>query len=155
MPISSAMAASWSRTAAPPVRRISARKPRSGTSRSASASSLIPRPSSLRSASKPPEVNASDTIGRAMHADIGAFVPGPRAGLRPTGAGQLDDLAFAVKDLIDVAGHITGGGNPDWLKTHAPADRSAPAVTRLLAAGATLTGKTITDELAFSLEGVN
>src|SRR6201997_2268337 len=87
--------------------------------------------------------------------DIGAFVPGPRAVLQPTGPGPLAGLDFAVKDLIDVAGHITGGGNPDWLRTHAAAARSAPVVEKLLAAGAALRGKTITDELAFSLEGGN
>ena len=29
-------------------------------------------------------------------------------------AGPLAGLTFAVKDLIDVAGVPTGGGNPDW-----------------------------------------
>jgi amidase len=90
-----------------------------------------------------------------MAPDFGAFVPGPRLTVAPTAAGALNGLTFAVKDLIDVAGTPTGGGNPDWLKTHEPAAMSAPAVTALLAAGATLDGKTITDELAFSLEGVN
>ena len=87
--------------------------------------------------------------------DIGAFVPVPPVALQPTAHGKLSGLTFAVKDLIDIAGHITGGGNPDWLRTHAPAQRSAPAVEGLLAAGAALSGKTITDELAFSLEGAN
>jgi amidase len=85
----------------------------------------------------------------------GAFVPGPCVRVAPTARGRLDGLSFAVKDLIDVAGHVTGGGNPDWARTHGPALRSAPAVELLLAAGAMLIGKTITDELAFSLEGVN
>ena len=31
--------------------------------------------------------------------------------LRPRGTGVLDGLRFAVKDIIDVQGHITGGGN--------------------------------------------
>ena len=83
------------------------------------------------------------------------FVPGPFASLQPSAAGKLSGLSFAVKDLIDVAGFVTGGGNPDWLRTHAPAGQSAPAVQKLLDAGARLSGKTITDELAFSLEGVN
>ena len=87
--------------------------------------------------------------------DFGAFVPGQRAILPPTGSGSLDGLTFAVKDLIDVAGVRTGGGNPDWLVSQAIAINSAPAVHALFAAGATLRGKTITDELAFSLEGVN
>jgi len=85
----------------------------------------------------------------------GAFVPGLRLRLPQTARGRLDGLTFAVKDLIDVAGTVTGGGNPDWARTHGPAASSAPAVERLLAAGASLDGKTITDELAFSLEGVN
>jgi len=75
--------------------------------------------------------------------------------LPPSSPGALDGLTFAVKDLIDVVGLTTGGGNPDWLRAHAPAKRSAPAVEALLAAGATFAGKTITDELAFSLEGAN
>lgn len=69
--------------------------------------------------------------------------------------GPLDGLAFVVKDLIDVAGHVTGGGNPDWAARQKPAATSAPAVERLLRAGASLVGKTITDELGFSLEGEN
>ena len=87
--------------------------------------------------------------------DFGAFVPGQRHRLSPSGSGALDGLTFAVKDLIDVAGSPTGGGNPDWLRTQRNAMASAPAVDALLAAGATMLGKTITDELAFSLEGVN
>ncbi len=87
--------------------------------------------------------------------EFGAFVPGPRAWRAPTGSGPLDGLAVAVKDLLDVAGTVTGGGNPDWGRRQSPATTSAPAVERLLRAGATLVGKTVTDELAFSLEGEN
>jgi amidase len=97
----------------------------------------------------------SASVAESVSADFGAFVPGPRTILAPTGSGSLDGLTFAVKDLIDVAGVQTGGGNPDWLKGQSPAATSAPAVAALLAAGATLRGKTITDELAFGLEGVN
>jgi len=87
--------------------------------------------------------------------ELGAFVPGLVCSRRATSRGPLDGLRFAVKDLIDVAGCKTGGGNPAWLRDHPTAQRSAPAVTLLLAAGASLTGKTITDEFAFSLEGRN
>ena len=87
--------------------------------------------------------------------DHGAFVPGPRARLPPRAPGPLDGLTFVAKDLIDVEGHVTGGGNPDWARRQAPARRSAPVVDRLLEAGAALVGKTVTDELAFSLEGEN
>jgi len=67
----------------------------------------------------------------------------------------LATLSCAVKDLIDVAGTVTGCGNPDWARTHRPARGTATCVRRLLAAGAGLAGKTVTDELAFSLEGRN
>lgn len=85
----------------------------------------------------------------------GGFVAGPRCRASPTAKGPLDGLTFAVKDLIDVAGEVTGGGNPDWQVGRAPATDHAPAVQRLLDAGAALVGKTVTDELAFSLEGEN
>jgi amidase len=75
--------------------------------------------------------------------------------LPPTGDGPLAGLRFAVKDLIDVAGHRTGCGNPDWLATHPPARVSAICVEQLLAAGAACDGKTISDEVAFSLLGEN
>src|SRR5262245_60482537 len=87
--------------------------------------------------------------------DFGAFMPGPRVTASPTCAGPLSGLTFAVKDLIDVAGVPTSGGNPDWLKGQKPAAKSAPSVAALLAAGAALNGKTITDALAFGLEGTN
>ena len=40
-------------------------------------------------------------------------------------------------------------------ETHAPAARTASAVERLLAAGASMVGKTHTDEMAYSLNGEN
>lgn len=83
----------------------------------------------------------------------GAFIE--RFTLPPTSAGPLDGLRFAVKDLIDVAGHRTGCGNPTWLTTYPPADVSAVCVEQLLASGATCDGKVITDELASSLLGEN
>lgn len=85
--------------------------------------------------------------------DAGAFVR--RFELAPTGQGPLDGLTFAVKDLIDVAGLITGGGNPTWLDTHPPATVDAVCVEQVRAAGATCLGKTVSDELAFSLVGEN
>lgn len=64
-------------------------------------------------------------------------------------------LTFAVKDVFDIAGQRTGGGNPDWLESHPPAAATASAVRKLLDAGATLIGRTVTDELTFSLNGEN
>lgn len=73
----------------------------------------------------------------------------------PAWEGVLSGLSFVIKDNIDVAGHRTGCGNPDWLRTHAPAQATASCVTRMLEAGARLAGKTQCDELFFSLEGEN
>jgi amidase len=87
--------------------------------------------------------------------DFGAFVPGPRLRLDATRSGALDGLSFAIKDLFDVAGQVTGCGNPDWADTHPVATDSAWAVRGLLDAGAKATGKTVTDEISLGLLGSN
>ena len=69
--------------------------------------------------------------------------------------GPLAGQTLAVKDLYDVRGFKTGAGNPTWLETHEPAECDAWAVERLLSAGAHLIGKTLTDEMAYSLIGAN
>jgi len=86
---------------------------------------------------------------------LGAFVPGAIIDREPRGTGLLSGLSFAAKDLFDVAGLVTGCGNPDWAATHAPAEANAWAVSTLLGAGATLRGKTITDEISLGLLGIN
>jgi amidase len=69
--------------------------------------------------------------------------------------GPLADLTFAAKDIFDVAGYVTGGGNPDWQATHAAATRTAWGVQVLVDAGATMVGKTITDEITRGILGEN
>ena len=69
--------------------------------------------------------------------------------------GPLAGLTFAAKDIFDVSGHVTGGGNPDWKATHEPAVRTAWVVNTLVEAGATMVGKTITDELTRGIFGEN
>jgi amidase len=69
--------------------------------------------------------------------------------------GPLKGRTFVVKDLLDVAGITTGAGNPTWLATHEPAAETASCIKSCLDAGATLIGKSCTDELAFSLDGIN
>jgi amidase len=86
---------------------------------------------------------------------VNACVPHGKFSLPATGSGLLNGLTFAVKDIFDIAGHPTGAGNPTWLGTHPIPTRSSPLVEQLLAAGATMTGKVITDELAYSLNGDN
>ncbi|MGH6894176.1 MAG: amidase [Dongiaceae bacterium] len=86
---------------------------------------------------------------------IGAFCPHGDLEIEGATSGPLKGLTFATKDIFDIAGCVTGCGNPDWLASHAPATKHAPAVQKLLDAGARMLGKTITDELAFSLNGQN
>jgi amidase len=86
---------------------------------------------------------------------VGAFVPGPRAEIQGAAAGALKGLRFAAKDLFDVAGYVTGGGNPAWAEGRTPATQHAWAVARLLSAGADLAGKTITDEVSLGILGEN
>ena len=69
--------------------------------------------------------------------------------------GPLAELSFGVKDLFDVAGYPTGGGNPIVLAMSGLKTRTAPTVQKLLDAGARFVGKTVTDELAFSMNGNN
>jgi amidase len=69
--------------------------------------------------------------------------------------GLLKGLKFAVKDIIDVEGHVTGGGNPEWFRTNNAARRHAPVVQSLLNAGADMIGKTITEEFAYGMIGEN
>ncbi len=90
-----------------------------------------------------------------MTNDIGAFVPGQQFRLEGNPGGPLSGLTFAAKDLFDVAGLPTGGGNPDWARTHPAPTRHAWAVQTLLDAGATLIGKTITDEVSLGILGEN
>ncbi|MGO1120051.1 amidase [Rhodovibrionaceae bacterium A322] len=86
---------------------------------------------------------------------LGAFVPGTDVSLKPQAPGPLNGMTFAAKDIFDIAGEKTGCGNPDWRASHPAAEKHAWAVEQLLNAGARLVGKTITDELAYSLNGQN
>ena len=69
--------------------------------------------------------------------------------------GRSPGSTFAVKDLFDVAGYPTSGGQPFVLAMSGIKTTTAPTVQRLLDAGARFVGKTITDELAFSMNGQN
>ena len=84
-----------------------------------------------------------------------AFVPSEMITVAPKREGKLSSLTSAVKELYDVAGFTPGAGNPRWESAHSAAQTTAPAVERLLNEGAALLGKTISDEMAFSLDGEN
>jgi len=84
-----------------------------------------------------------------------AFVPGEIITVGTNRTGKLSSLTFAVKELFDVKGFVTGAGNPHWKNTHPAAQSTAPSVEVLLDEGAIMMGKTISDEMAFSLDGEN
>jgi amidase len=90
-----------------------------------------------------------------MDDPLGAFVPHGHVAIAGAAHGPLAGATFAVKDIFDVAGTVTGRGNPDWLASHDAATRHAPVVQAWLDAGARLVGKVITEELAFSAVGIN
>jgi amidase len=86
---------------------------------------------------------------------IGAFCTHDQIQLSGSGNGPLAGLTFAAKDIFDIAGRVACCGNPDWLRTHEPATKTAPVVQQLLDAGAALVGTTITAELVMGLTGEN
>lgn len=102
-----------------------------------------------------PSLDASPGSAFPIVDTVGAWVPHGKFVVHPYRNGPLSRLSFAAKDLYDVAGHVTGAGNPTWLATHAVATRTSPLVERLLDTGAMLLGKTLTDELAYSIQGDN
>ena len=87
--------------------------------------------------------------------NLDAFCKDTDAYLAGKPSGPLSGLTFAAKDIFDVAGHVTGGGNPDWKATQPPAERNAWIVETLVNAGATMVGKTHTDELTRGILGEN
>jgi amidase len=83
------------------------------------------------------------------------FMPYPSVKVASARSGPLKGLTFAVKDLFDVAGYPTSAGSPHILAMSGIKTKNAPIVQKLLDSGATFVGKTITDELAFSMNGKN
>ncbi|XP_025639512.1 outer envelope protein 64, mitochondrial isoform X2 [Arachis hypogaea] len=92
--------------------------------------------------------------------DFGAFVerfellPFPQPP-PPAAKQMLSSLTFAISDMFDVKGYVTGFGNPDWKRTHEEAEKTAVVVTALLKNGATCVGKTVMDELSIGISGEN
>jgi amidase len=86
---------------------------------------------------------------------LNAFLDFPQVAVPNAESGKLAGLRLAVKDIFDVAGYPTGCGNPQKLAEAVPVRRSASCVQALLDSGARFVGKTVTDELAYSLMGNN
>ncbi|KAJ6977034.1 outer envelope protein 64, chloroplastic [Populus alba] len=92
--------------------------------------------------------------------DFGAFieklllVPPPQPP-PPKAPHPLTALTFAVSDLFEIEGYVSGFGHPEWAKTHQAASQTSLVVSTLVDGGATCVGKTVIDELAYSIHGEN
>lgn len=86
---------------------------------------------------------------------LNAFLDLPDPAVPHAESGPLAGLTLGVKDIYEVAGLPTAGGNPERPGGTEIAAATAPSVQKLLDAGARFAGKTQTDELTFSLMGQN
>lgn len=86
-------------------------------------------------------------------AKTGAYMPYPFVPLQHAEKGSLSGLSFTAKDMFDAAGYPTSAGSPTMLALSGIKTESSPLIEKLLSAGARFDGKTVTDELAFSLIG--
>jgi aspartyl-tRNA(Asn)/glutamyl-tRNA(Gln) amidotransferase subunit A len=73
---------------------------------------------------------------------------------RGAALGPLAGIPISVKDLFDLAGEVTRAGST-VLANAAPAERDAPAIARLKAAGVVLLGRTNMTEFAYGGHGTN
>jgi aspartyl-tRNA(Asn)/glutamyl-tRNA(Gln) amidotransferase subunit A len=91
-------------------------------------------------------VDREPALAQARASDLlraQGIVPSPLAG-----------IPISVKDLFDVRGQVTAAGSV-ILGDAPPAERDAPAVARLRAAGAVILGRTNMTEFAYSGLGLN
>ncbi|CAN4088737.1 unnamed protein product [Withania somnifera] len=97
-------------------------------------------------------------LKKAVKADFGAFVerlnllPPPQPP-PPKAPHPLTGLTFAISDVFDINGFVTGFGNPDWTRTHEPAIQTSTVVSSLVEGGATCTGRTVVDDMTFGISG--
>ena len=61
--------------------------------------------------------------------------------------GDLHGIPIGIKDIVDVAGQVTGAGS-SWFAQQPPANFDAEIVRRLRDAGAIILGKTVTTQFA-------
>ncbi len=89
--------------------------------------------------------DAAKVLAAAQDADRSAADRAP---------GGLAGMTISIKDLFDVAGEVTAAGSRH-LRHAPPAERTATAVARLIAAGAVPFGRTSMSEFAYSGVGLN
>ena len=86
---------------------------------------------------------------------VNAFCKEAPIEILSSASGPLSGLTFGVKDIFDIINVPTGFGSPAWLNSHPIPSKSAPFISSLVDAGASLLGKTHTDELTYSILGMN
>ncbi|MDO6585082.1 amidase [Salipiger sp. 1_MG-2023] len=89
------------------------------------------------------------------HDPYHCYMPYPAVPVASAPDGPLAGLTLGVKDIYDVAGYRTGCGCPLKLAMSDIKTTTAPAIQALLDAGAAFNGKLHTDELAWSMYGMN
>lgn len=86
---------------------------------------------------------------------VAAFCRHAPVSIAASHEGSLSGLSYGLKDIYDIAGIPTAFGSPAWLKSHSIPTSTAAFVEMLSNAGADLLGKTHTDELTYSILGMN
>uniref|UniRef100_A0A0E0D5F8 Amidase domain-containing protein n=1 Tax=Oryza meridionalis TaxID=40149 RepID=A0A0E0D5F8_9ORYZ len=103
---------------------------------------------------------AAKRLRRPARPDNGAFIarlellPPPQPP-PPQARHPLTGLCFAIADAFHVSGYITSFGSLEWAKTHDAATQTSLVVSSLVDGGAMCVGKTVIDEMAFSIHGEN
>ncbi|KAK3146330.1 hypothetical protein QOZ80_3BG0264720 [Eleusine coracana subsp. coracana] len=103
---------------------------------------------------------AARRLRRPARPDHGAFIarlellPPPQPP-PPQAPHPLTGLCFAIADALHVRGYITSFGSLEWTRTHEEATQTSPVVSALVDGGATCVGKTVIDEMAYSIHGDN
>jgi amidase len=116
---------------------------------------IVAQVEKIRPMNDAPRLVQQERTMLATRDPLNAFLDYPEAEVPNTESGPLAGLSLAVKDIFDIAGQKTGGGNPHRLAEAPVAERTAPALQKLFNAGARFVGRTQTDELTFSLMGQN
>lgn len=86
---------------------------------------------------------------------VAAFCRHAPVSIAASHEGPLSGLSYGLKDIYDIAGIPTAFGSPAWLKSHPIPTSTAAFIETLSNAGANLLGKTHTDELTYSILGMN
>lgn len=91
----------------------------------------------------------------APYDHLQAFMRFNHIALKGKETGPLSKYVFAVKDVFKIKGSTYSNGHPKWLETHGPDEFTSSAILKTLEAGADLVGKTVCDELCYSISGEN